>query len=147
MASAPSPDLAAPHAADDPSSGRTSSRPTPVRDKPRRTVSPPASPPFPDRSTLLALVLFEDLRQDTSFPLKKIRLVSLDFTSISRRRDLGLPLFLTFGNALLDITVAAFLGSRSFQLLFQFRGRMRRGVRMQGSLRGMGERLVEVVLQ
>lgn len=55
--------------------------------------------------------------------------------------------YLTFGNTFLDIAVAAFLGPRSFQLLFQFRGRVRRCVGMQRSFGGMGERLVEVVLQ
>lgn len=55
---------------------------------------------------------------------------------------------LTFGNAFLEITVAAFLGPRSFQLLFHFCGRVWRGVRMQRRFGGMGERLVvEVVLQ
>lgn len=54
---------------------------------------------------------------------------------------------LTFGNAFLDIAVAAFLGPRSFQLLFQFRGRVWRGVGMQRSFGGMGERLVEMVFQ
>lgn len=75
--------------------------------------------------------------------MKRSRFSVTVFLGGEGRRNGGL----TFGNALSVITVVAFLGPRSFKLLFQLRGRVGRGVWMRGRLGGKGIRCVEVVLQ